>query len=211
MGREKDMKNVARKWLQAAAVSLALMAPGTALAAAGDSCPCGATRFSSWPWWGAPRPVFYSPAFLAMQQEMERMNWEMERLFQDVWSVPAGFYAAPYQPSLLTSVNLNSTPSEYTVNVNAPGLDEKDVKVRIEQDGVLTIEAEKKIEHTSAGGKEQSYGSFRQVMSLPRDADTENFRTQYRDGVLTVTVPRKTAEKNDRMTHYTPLEGTPGG
>lgn len=189
------MLNLTKKLLQAAVVSLVFVAPATALAAAADSCPCNTPPSSPWVLWDA-RPISFSPTFLAMQQEMERMNWEMERLFQDSWSVPTGFSAAPYQPSLLTSVNLNSTPNEYKINVNAPGLDEKDVKVHVGQDGMLTIEAEKKIERTAAGGKEQSYGSFRQVLSLPNDADAQHFHTQYKDGVLTVTVPRKAPSKS---------------
>ena len=77
-----------------------------------------------------------------------------------------------------------------------PGVDEKDVKVEIAND-TLTIRGEKKQEkeenHKNYYRMERSYGSFQRVLSLPEDADQEGVSATFKNGVLTVTMPRKAA------------------
>jgi HSP20 family protein len=75
-----------------------------------------------------------------------------------------------------------------------PGLDEKDVKVTIEDD-LLTISGEKKIEHADEKThfSERSYGSFTRSFTLPADADRGAITAKFAKGVLTLEIP-KTAE-----------------
>lgn len=67
------------------------------------------------------------------------------------------------------------------------------------QDGTLTISGEKKYEKEDKDENthfvERSYGSFRRVLALPQDIDQEAIDAKFRNGVLTITVPRKQMAK----------------
>lgn len=94
----------------------------------------------------------------------------------------------------MPSVEVKENGKAYTVIVELPGLDEKDVKVTIEDD-LLSIAGEKKVEHTDdkTHFSERSYGSFTRSFSLPADADRNAITAKFAKGVLTLEIP-KTAE-----------------
>jgi HSP20 family protein len=78
-----------------------------------------------------------------------------------------------------------------TVRAELPGIDpDRDVDISV-ADGRLTIAAERK-EETPAdekGYSEFRYGSFRRTMTLPDNAKADEVKAEYRDGILTITVP----------------------
>lgn len=88
-------------------------------------------------------------------------------------------------------VEVKENGKSYTVTVELPGLDEKDVKVQIEDD-VLTISGEKKVEHTDdkTHYSERSYGSFTRAFTLPIDADRNAVAARFAKGVLTLEIPK---------------------
>lgn len=94
----------------------------------------------------------------------------------------------------MPSVEVKENGKTYTVNVELPGLDEKDVKVTVEDD-LLSIAGEKKVEHTDdkTHFSERSYGSFTRSFTLPADADRNAITAKFTKGVLTLEIP-KTAE-----------------
>jgi HSP20 family protein len=94
----------------------------------------------------------------------------------------------------MPNVEVRENGKAYTVNVELPGLDEKDVKVTIEGD-LLSISGEKKIEHADEKThfSERSYGSFTRSFTLPSDADRSAITAKFAKGVLTLEI-RKTAE-----------------
>ncbi|MGE5148794.1 MAG: Hsp20/alpha crystallin family protein [Rhodospirillaceae bacterium] len=94
----------------------------------------------------------------------------------------------------MPNVEVKENGKSYTVNVELPGLDEKDVKVTIEDD-LLSIAGEKKVEHTDdkTHFSERSYGSFTRSFTLPADADRSAIAAKFTKGVLTLEIP-KTAE-----------------
>ena len=94
----------------------------------------------------------------------------------------------------MPNVEVKENGKTYTVNVELPGLDEKDVKVTIEDD-LLSITGEKKVEHTDdkTHFSERSYGSFTRSFSLPADADRNAIAAKFAKGVLTLEIG-KTAE-----------------
>lgn len=91
------------------------------------------------------------------------------------------------------SVEVKENGKTYTVNVELPGLDEKDVKVAIEDD-LLSITGEKKVEHTDdkTHYSERSYGSFTRSFSLPADADRNAITAKFAKGVLTLEIGKAT-------------------
>jgi HSP20 family protein len=91
------------------------------------------------------------------------------------------------------NVEVKENGKSYTVSVELPGLDEKDVKAAVEDD-VLTISGEKKIERTDEKThfSERSYGSFTRSFTLPADADHNAVSAKFSKGVLTVEIGKTT-------------------
>ncbi len=88
-------------------------------------------------------------------------------------------------------VEVKENGKSYTVSVELPGLDEKDVKVELDDD-VLTISGEKKVERTDdkTHYSERSYGSFTRAFTLPDDADRNGIAASFAKGVLTLEIAK---------------------
>jgi HSP20 family protein len=140
----------------------------------------------------------------ALSGSLARFHQEVDRLFDQAFRglnvSPFGFNR-PLWPRmndgmLRPTLDLGATDKEYTVSVEVPGVDEKDVKVEIAND-TLTIRGEKnqEIEEKEKNyyRMERSYGSFQRVLSLPEDANQEGVSATFKNGVLTVVMPRKAA------------------
>lgn len=128
-----------------------------------------------------------------------RLHREMDRLFADAFrGFPAllgGKNFAPALSGLLKpQVDIGADDKIYTISVEVPGVDEKDVRVEISDDSVV-ISGEKKQEKEEKEKDfyrmERSYGSFRRVLCLPEDVDREGIKADFKKGVLTVSLPRK--------------------
>lgn len=136
------------------------------------------------------------------------LHREMNRLFDDVFrsfGVPsfAGFDHSLGWPQ----VELAETEKEIRVTAELPGLDQKDVDIQVEE-GVLTIRGEKKaeVEDKERGYSERSYGRFERRIGLPRGIDRDMASATFRNGVLTVTLPR-TEAANENVRRI-PIHGT---
>ena len=96
-------------------------------------------------------------------------------------------------------VEVKENGKSYTITVELPGIDEKDVKVLIEDD-VLTVSGEKKVEKTDEKThySERSYGSFTRAFTLPADADRNGIAASFGKGILTLEIP-KTAQPSAQV------------
>jgi HSP20 family protein len=101
---------------------------------------------------------------------------------------------------LKPTLDIAAGEKEYTISVELPGVDEKDVQLELMED-TLVIKGEKKHEKEEKEKNyyrmERSYGSFQRVLSLPEDADREGIGAAYRSGILKITVPRKGGPKKE--------------
>ena len=90
--------------------------------------------------------------------------------------------------------DLSATDTEYQLTVEIPGVSEKDVSLDITGD-TMTIRGEKRQEKEEKDKDyyriERSYGSFQRVLSLPDDVDQDHITASFKNGVLTVTMPRQ--------------------
>ncbi|MFC6487944.1 Hsp20/alpha crystallin family protein [Nitratireductor sp. GCM10026969] len=97
--------------------------------------------------------------------------------------------------------DVSETDKEVEVSFELPGMDEKDIDVRL-SDGVLTIRGEKKNEREEKKKgyylSERSYGAFYRNIPLPAGVDAEKAEARFRNGVLTVTLP-KTPEAQEKV------------
>jgi HSP20 family protein len=80
------------------------------------------------------------------------------------------------------------------MTVELPGMTAGDVDLTV-RNGVLTLTGEKKRETEEKKGDmlvaERRYGSFRRAFTLPDDVDADRAEATFRDGVLTLTLPKK--------------------
>ena len=85
----------------------------------------------------------------------------------------------------------SETDKEIRVTAEAPGLDEKDIEVLLD-DGVLTLRGEKKSETEDKDRQfsERHYGRFERRFGLGREVDEDNVAATFKNGVLTVTLPK---------------------
>ena len=90
-------------------------------------------------------------------------------------------------------VDVNETDEAIQVHAELPGMKREDVKVSFEKN-VLTIEGERKQEvekdDKAYYHRERSYGHFKRSFRLGTDIDSDRIGAAYKDGVLTVTLPK---------------------
>ncbi|HRX79182.1 MAG TPA: Hsp20/alpha crystallin family protein [Pirellulaceae bacterium] len=100
------------------------------------------------------------------------------------------------------SVNFAETETGYEVSVELPGMKPEDVHVEF-KDGHLWISGERKNEVEEKGKTyhrvERRYGSFRRVIAIGNEVDAEKVDATYKDGVLTVDIPKVAAAQPKRI------------
>jgi HSP20 family protein len=96
------------------------------------------------------------------------------------------------------NIEVEETDKEYRVTAELPGIEERDIEVLL-QDGVLSLRGEKKVENESRNRtfSERFYGRFERQLSFDREVDEDHVNATFRNGVLTVMVP-KTAQVVER-------------
>ncbi len=121
---------------------------------------------------------------------------QIERMFEESWPrTQAGDTAlSAWAPN----VDIHETPDALLLEADLPGVDGKDLDVRVE-DNLLTIRGERKFESKVTEEDylrlERAYGSFSRSFSLPHSVDTEKVEAEYKNGVLTVRLPKREEAK----------------
>jgi HSP20 family protein len=96
------------------------------------------------------------------------------------------------------AIDVIEEKDRFTLRADLPGIKKEDIKVSVE-DGVLTIEGERKTEKEEQGKQlhriERMYGRFVRVLNLGNAVEYNKIDAFYKDGVLEVTVPKSEAAK----------------
>jgi len=140
-----------------------------------------------------PRTLFAGPLF---------SDPLVRRFFEDDVFSPGSFLArrneALDKNSWLPAVDVRETEEDFVFTAELPGLDKKDVDITIE-DKVLTIAGERAFEGKEDNPNyhriERSYGSFSRSFSLPHEVDQEKVSANFKNGLLTVSIPKTEAIK----------------
>lgn len=126
--------------------------------------------------------------FFALHREMNRMFDDFFRDF-DLSPLGNGRGESVFTPA----VDVREDDKEVVVKAELPGMAEKDIEVSLAANG-LTIQGEKKEEKEENGKgymrREARYGSFRRIVPLPEGLNLEKVEASFKNGVLTVTLPR---------------------
>ena len=98
----------------------------------------------------------------------------------------------------MPAVNIKEDEQRFLLDLAVPGINKKDLKIEIHED-VLTISSENKNEKedTRNGFKrrEFSYSSFCRSFYLPENANSDKISASYKDGILTIELPKQEEEK----------------
>jgi HSP20 family protein len=125
--------------------------------------------------------------------------------FFDASSAGHGELPVPFESSkLLAPINIAENDKNYLVTLEMPGVAADDIQVRM-LGNRLTISGEKTFRN-EVGGKdaafhrvESSYGSFSRSVGLPDNVDPDKVDADYKNGVLTVTIPKAKAQAATRV------------
>jgi HSP20 family protein len=128
---------------------------------------------------------------ITTQDRMNRLfNETLGRMFGTEEGLNAGNWIPP--------VDLYETEHEVVLKAELPGVDSKDVDVSI-HDGLLYLKGERKheseIKEESCRHVERSYGAFGRTFTLPASIDAEKVKADFKDGVLTLTMPKREESK----------------
>jgi len=143
---------------------------------------------------------YYDPT-LPIHRDFDRLFEHFLRGFGAPALSRFGSFPALGEAGLLKpKVDLSATEQEYLLTVEIPGVNEKDVSVDI-IGNTMTVKGEKRQEKEEKEKNyyrvERSYGSFQRVLSLPEDVNQEGIKASFKNGVLSITMPRTSQPKSD--------------
>ncbi|HNW14931.1 MAG TPA: Hsp20/alpha crystallin family protein [Anaerolineaceae bacterium] len=140
----------------------------------------------------ALRPLFNREGetpMLTIQNEMNRM---FDEFFSDAFSFP-GQFLTRRSAEFFPRMDISETETEFKVSAELPGMDEKDIHIKLEKD-VLKLCGEKKSaveeKENTYHRVERSYGSFERVIPFNTQLDEDKVSAVFKNGVLTVTLPK---------------------
>lgn len=124
-------------------------------------------------------------------KEVTKLRSEMDRLWDDYFgSGRRAFKSETWVPS----VDVSETADKIVVKAEIPGMNSKDIDISLSGD-ILTIKGEKESEREEKEENyhlvERSYGSFARSIRLPVGVEADKIEASYKQGVLTVTCPKK--------------------
>ncbi|MBD2019845.1 Hsp20/alpha crystallin family protein [Leptolyngbya sp. FACHB-36] len=120
-------------------------------------------------------------------QEMAALTRQLDHVFADL--TPATETRKPWAPA----IELKQTDSEVVLRAELPGIDAKDLEVNVTREAVSIsgeYRSENKTEDQHVFRSEFRYGSFRRVVPLPVEVQNTEVTAEFKDGVLTLTLPK---------------------
>jgi HSP20 family protein len=117
---------------------------------------------------------------------------EMEKIFGDLFASQESETNGE-STSWMPTVDISETENGFEILAELPGVTESDVHVSV-TDNLLTIKGEKQHEKETDDKNyhrvERRYGSFQRSFTLPRNVETTDIKAEFKDGVLTLNIPK---------------------
>jgi HSP20 family protein len=115
---------------------------------------------------------------------------ELDRLFESPLTA--------WSPAL----DVREDKDSFVIRAELPGLKREDIEISL-QDGALVISGERTVEKVEEGvevhRQERYYGKFQRALTLPEPVAAEKVKADYKDGVLTVTLPKTEEAKPKKI------------
>ncbi|WP_372615104.1 Hsp20/alpha crystallin family protein [Aquicoccus sp.] len=122
----------------------------------------------------------------------------------------AGLWPSVYEPLrnfgskvadwLAPASDASANDNAYHITMELPGVEDKDIDISVNS-GVVSVKGEKSATKEEKGDtwffSERQYGAFSRSFRLPEDADGERIEANLKDGVLSISVPRKSPQATE--------------
>lgn len=142
---------------------------------------------------GRPQVVRVPAGMVRVADPFTALERQMVRLFDD-FKDPSTSGGTQKAAGRIGATDVTEDAKGYTVSIEVPGCSESDVKLSA-TNGLLTVSGEKKRPDVAEGTKQHLAGrwfaSFEDSFAIPEDADADKIAASMKNGVLTVTLPRK--------------------
>ena len=129
-------------------------------------------------------PVRWDPV-----KEMEEIGERFNRVFGRLPARRENGRESMTVADWMPAVDITEDDKEYVIKAEIPEVNKKDVRVTV-QEGVLTIQGERKIEKEEKDIRfhrvERAYGSFVRSFTLPEDVDGDTVKAEFKDGLLLI-------------------------
>lgn len=139
--------------------------------------------------------IRFRPFPQELSNDLTDIHAQVNRLFDGFLGQPTG--TGKMEQVWAPTTDMYETKKQFVVNVELPGVTDKDIHLSLTDD-VLTIKGERQwagdVEEGSRHRRERWFGKFERAFSLSTPVDAGQVKATYRDGVLTVTLPK--AEEN---------------
>jgi len=126
-------------------------------------------------------------------RDMVSLREKMNRLFEDVFT-GRGNDKELASSTWAPAVDIFETENELVMSAEIPGIDEKDIEIKLE-DNTLTLKGERKFEKETKEENyhriERSYGSFYRAFTLPNSVDLDKIHAEHENGILKITLPKR--------------------
>jgi HSP20 family protein len=126
-------------------------------------------------------------------RDMVTLRDKMNRMFEDVIA-GKGEDKELTPSSWMPSVDIYETENEIVLTAEVPGVEDKDIEIKIE-DNTLTLRGERKFSKETKEENyhrlERAYGSFYRAFTLPGSVDADAVHAERENGVLRITLPKK--------------------
>jgi HSP20 family protein len=142
---------------------------------------------------GSERQLERSSPFRESGLGGHRLGQILDELFGPSWISGPSRGAWP-------AVDVDEDDDAYHVCLEVPGVRREDIEVEIHGD-MVTVRGEKRREESPRRSRwsERAYGAFVRSFSLPSDVESEQARASFRDGILTLTFPKREQAKPRRI------------
>jgi len=134
-------------------------------------------------------------------RDIVTLREKMNRLFEDAVTA-RGEEKDMISSTWTPSVDIYETENEIVLTAEVPGVDEKDIDIKIENN-TLSIQGERKFEKETKEENyhriERSYGSFFRSFTIPHNVDQDKIEAEHEGGVLRVVMPKKPEAKPKKV------------
>lgn len=131
-------------------------------------------------------------------QEINALRRQMDRMFDEI----AGFNRE-LKANWMPAIEMQDREDRIILRAEIPGIDAKDLDVQVARDTVTISGETRQEQQTEDRGfwhSEFRYGKFQRTIPLPVAVENEHVEASYKDGILTLTLP-KVAEAINRVVH----------
>ncbi|MFP4082567.1 MAG: Hsp20/alpha crystallin family protein [Candidatus Aminicenantes bacterium] len=134
-------------------------------------------------------------------RDLITLREKMNRLFEETFT-SRGEERELVSSTWTPSVDIYETDKALVLSAEVPGMDEKDIEIKIE-DNTLTLKGDRKFEKETKEENyhriERAYGSFYRSFTLPHYVDQEKIEAEHENGVLKITMPKKSELQHKKV------------